>query len=177
MLFRDWHNSFPSVREQVSYTAYKNGKILLDKCFLCSCLFPFKAQTFISKYQFRVLLPSGVVCREAPQVLFTGLEFTCTILKGIKLITTCEQWSMWIILSLYLFNFFLKKSHGDVLRLKDCFPCCLKSLKMYQEFLWVVWLLLLKSRKCLRQKQLMKQKNEIRFSEAILAKKTKSFTL
>lgn len=33
------------------------------------------------------------------------------------------------------------------------------------------------SRKFLRQKQLMKQKNEIRFSEAVLAKKTKSFTL
>lgn len=135
MLFRDWHNGFPSVREQVSYTAYKNGKILVDKFCLYSCPFSFKAQTFISKYQFRVLLPSGVVCREIPQVLFTGLEFTCTILKGIKLITTCEQWSMWFILSLYLFNFLLKKSHRDVLRWKDfAFPLawcrwrCIRSL-------------------------------------------------
>lgn len=31
--------------------------------------------------------------------------------------------------------------------------------------------------KFLRQKQLVKQKNEIWFSEAVLAKKTKSFTL
>lgn len=83
---------------------------------------------------------------------------------------------MWIILSLYLFNILLKKSHRDVFKIKRLLSL-LPDISEDISGVSLGGLIVAASRKFLRQKQLMKQKNEIRFSEAVLAKKTKSFTL
>lgn len=77
---------------------------------------------------------------------------------------------------MYLFNFILKKSHRDVFKIKrllSLLPDITEDLSRVS----LGSLIVAASRKFLRQKQLIKQKNEIKFSEAILAKKVKNFTL